>query len=161
MSEGSPDLPVLFCFDGSEGSRRALRAVVDLIQRPVDAVVLTVWETLATRLARTGAFAAGSAVAGDDLDVQEESYAKSVAEEGALRANEHGYKASAMVRESFDGVPQAILETADELSARLIVCGQRGRGPVRSALLGSVSHSLASHARRPVLIAPEEAVTGA
>ncbi len=151
---------MLFCFDGSEGSRRALRAVVELIDRPVDAVVLTVWETLATRLARTGAFAAGSVVGGVDLDVQEESYARSVAEEGALRANEHGYRASAMIKESFDGVAQAILETADELSARLIVCGQRGRGRVRAALLGSVSHALASHTRRPVLIAPEASVAG-
>jgi nucleotide-binding universal stress UspA family protein len=161
MSEGSPALPVLFCFDGSEGSRRAMRAAVELVARPMDAVVLTVWETLATRLARTGAFASGSAVGGTDLDVQEESYARSVAEEGALRANEHGYRASAMIRESFQGVVEAILETADEVSARLIVCGQRGRGPIRAALLGSVSHALASHARRPVLIAPEAAVASA
>ncbi len=65
-----------------------------------------------------------------------------------------------MIRESFQGVVEAILETADEVSARLIVCGQRGRGPIRAALLGSVSHALASHARRPVLIAPEAAVAG-
>jgi nucleotide-binding universal stress UspA family protein len=155
MSGGSPELPVLFCFDGSEGSRRAMRAASELIDRPADAVVLTVWETLATRLARTGAFVGGSAAAGADLDGEEQAYASSVAEEGALRANEHGYRATAMTKESFDGVAQAILETADELSARLIVCGQRGRGPVRAALLGSVSHTLASHTRRPVLIAPE------
>ena len=60
-----------------------------------------------------------------------------------------------MIRESFEGIPKAILETADHLSARLIVCGQRGRGVLRSALLGSVSHTLASHTRRPILIAPE------
>ena len=35
MSGGSPELPVLFCFDGSEGSRRALRAASELIVRPV------------------------------------------------------------------------------------------------------------------------------
>lgn len=155
MAEGGPKPPVLFCFDGSEGSRRAMRAVVDLIDRPADAVVLTVWETLATRLARTGAFVSGSAAAGADLDAQEESDARSVAEEGALRANEHGYRAKAMTKESFEGVAHTILDTAEELSACLIVCGQRGRGPVRSALLGSVSHTLASHTRRPILIAPE------
>ena len=60
-----------------------------------------------------------------------------------------------MAKESFEGVAKTILETADELSARLIVCGQRGRGIVRSTLLGSVSHALASHTARPVLIAPE------
>jgi nucleotide-binding universal stress UspA family protein len=155
MTAASGDGPVLFCFDGSEGSRAAMRVAVDLVSRPVDAVVLTVWETVATRLALAGAFAAGSTTGGADLDAEEESFAKSVAEEGALRAREHGYEAAPMTRESFDGIPKAILETADELSARLIVCGQRGRGTLTSALLGSVSHTLASHTRRPILIAPE------
>ena len=159
MTGGSQGGPVLFCFDGSDGSREALRAASDLIGRPVDAVVLTVWETLETRLALAGAFAAGSMTGtmtgGGDLDAEEESYARSVAEEGALRANEHGYKASSMIKESFDGIPKAILEAGDDLSARLIVCGQRGRGVLRSTLLGSVSHHLASNTRRPILIAPE------
>jgi nucleotide-binding universal stress UspA family protein len=153
--EGSPIDPVLFCFDGSDGSRAAMRAAADLINRPTDAVVLTIWESVATRLALAGAFAPGS-TGGADLNDEEESYARSVAEEGALRAREHGYRASPMIKESFEGIPKAILETADHFSARLIVCGQRGRGVLRSTLLGSVSHSLASHARRPILIAPEE-----
>jgi nucleotide-binding universal stress UspA family protein len=146
---------VLFCFDGSDGSREAMRAAAALINRPVDAVVLTVWETVATRLALSGAFAAGTTTGGADLDAEEESYARSVAEEGALRASEHGYQASPMIKESFEGIPKAILEVADHLSAGLIVCGQRGRGALRSTLLGSVSHTLASHTRRPILIAPE------
>lgn len=155
MTGGGQNGPVLFCFDGSDGSREAMRAAADLIERPLEAVVLTVWETIATRLALAGAFAADTAAGGGDLDTEEESYARSVAEEGAQRASEHGYKATSVIKESFDGIPRAILETADELSARLIVCGQRGRGVLRSTLLGSVSHTLASHARRPILIAPE------
>jgi nucleotide-binding universal stress UspA family protein len=146
---------VLFCYDGSEGSRSAMRAAADLIERPVEVVVLTVWETIATRLALAGAFAAGLPTGGADLNEEEKSSADAVAEEGARRANEHGYVASAMTTESFEGIANAILEVADNISARLIVCGQRGRGPIRTALLGSVSHRLASHARRPVLIAPE------
>lgn len=159
MTGGSPG-PVLFCFDGSDGSRGAMRAAAELIGRPADAVVLTVWETIETQMALAGAFAAG-AIAGADLDAGEEASAKSVAQEGALRANEHGYQATAMTRQSFDGIARVILETADELSARLIVCGQRGRGPLRAVLLGSVSHALASHTRRPVLIAPETHVSEA
>jgi hypothetical protein len=46
--------PVLFCFDGSDGSRGAMRAASRLIMRPADAIVLTVWETVATRLAIGG-----------------------------------------------------------------------------------------------------------
>jgi nucleotide-binding universal stress UspA family protein len=147
--------PVLFCYDGSQGSRNAMRAAGDLIGRPTDAVVLTIWETIATRLALAGAFTAGLSTGGSDLNEEERSSATTVAEEGARRANEHGYQASALTRESFDGIASAILEVADSISARLIVCGQRGRGPLRTAFLGSVSHRLASHARRPVLIAPE------
>jgi nucleotide-binding universal stress UspA family protein len=159
VAAGSPG-PVLFCFDGSDGSRGALRAAAELIGRPADAVVLTVWETIETQMALAGAFAAG-AVADADVDAGEEASAQSVAREGALRASEHGYQATAITRQSFDGIARAILDAADELSARMIVCGQRGRGPLRAALLGSVSHALASHTRRPILIAPETHVSDA
>jgi nucleotide-binding universal stress UspA family protein len=155
MSGGRHDGPVLFCFDGSDGSREAMSAAVDLIERPVDAVVLVVWETVATRLALAGAFAAGATTGGADLDADEETHARSVADEGALRANEHGFTATPMVQESFEGIARTILDVADQISARMIVCGQRGRGALRSTLLGSVSHTLAVHTRRPVLIAPE------
>jgi nucleotide-binding universal stress UspA family protein len=155
MTEHSEGGPVLFCFDGSEGSQSALRAAGQLIQRPADAVVLTVWEAIETQRALAGGFAASFPTDAAALDAEEEASARSVAEEGALRATEHGYTAVPMVRQSVAGVAEAILEVAGELSARVIVCGQRGRGPLRTALLGSVSHALASHTRRPVLIAPE------
>jgi nucleotide-binding universal stress UspA family protein len=157
MPEGSLEGPVLFCFDGSDGSRGALRAAADLIKQPTEVIVLTVWETLATQLARAGAFAAGT-VGGADLDDEEEAFAKSVAADGARHATEHGYQARALTVQAIEGIARAILETADAVSARLIICGQRGRGPVRSALLGSTSHALASHTRHPVLIAPEHPV---
>jgi nucleotide-binding universal stress UspA family protein len=155
MTEPGPRGPVLFCFDGSEGSRSALRAAAELIGKPAEAVVLTVWATIETQLALAGGFAANFPLDDTELDAEEEASARSVAEEGARRASEHGYTATPMVRQSMEGVARAILETADELSARMIVCGQRGRGTLRTALLGSVSHTLASHTRRPVLIAPE------
>jgi nucleotide-binding universal stress UspA family protein len=41
---------------------------------------------------------------------------------------------------------------AQEIDAELVV---RGRGAIGSALLRSVSHALAAHAKRPVLIAPQ------
>ncbi len=155
MTELSPSGPVLFCFDGSDGSRSALRTAGKLIDWSADAVVLTVWETIETQLALAGGFAPGLPADGADLDAQEEASATSVADEGARLATEHGHKAVPMVRQASTGTAATILEVADEISARLIVCGQRGRGALRSALLGSVSHKLASHTRHPVLIAPE------
>ena len=135
-----------------------MRAAGHLVDQRSDAVVLTIWESIATRLALTGAFVSGATFGDADVDADEESYAKSVAEEGAKRATEHGFAATPMVKESFEGTPKAILEVADELSVRLIVCGQRGRSALRSTLLGSTSHALASHTRRPILISPEHPV---
>jgi nucleotide-binding universal stress UspA family protein len=154
MAEPSPSGPVLFCFDGSEGSRAALQAAGQLVDRSAEVVVLTVWETIETQLALTGGFAAGY-VDGAAMDTQEEAAARAAAEDGARRAVEHGYKATPLVRQAFTGVATTILEVADELSVRLIVCGQRGRGALRTMLLGSVSHRLASHAQHPVLITPQ------
>ena len=54
------------------------------------------------------------------------------------------------------GRPDAeIVALAEELSAGLIVLGSRGLGPLRSALMGSVSHSVVRHAHCPVLVVRE------
>ena len=45
--------PVPFCSDGSDGSRAALATAAELLA-PRDAVVLTVWETVAMRLMAGG-----------------------------------------------------------------------------------------------------------
>lgn len=49
---------------------------------------------------------------------------------------------------------EAIMDEADREGAELLVVGSRGRGRVRSGLLGSVSRELASRARCPVVIVP-------
>jgi nucleotide-binding universal stress UspA family protein len=48
----------------------------------------------------------------------------------------------------------AILETAAQEGAELVVVGSRGRGPIHSAMLGSVSRKLAAEAPCPVVIVP-------
>ncbi|MDP8947596.1 MAG: universal stress protein [Actinomycetota bacterium] len=54
------------------------------------------------------------------------------------------------------GRPDAeIVGLAEELGAGLIVLGSRGLGPLRSALMGSVSDSTVRHARCPVLVVRE------
>ena len=54
------------------------------------------------------------------------------------------------------GRPDAeIVALAEELGAGLIVLGSRGLGPLRSALMGSVSHSVVRHAHCPVLVVRE------
>jgi nucleotide-binding universal stress UspA family protein len=148
------DRPVLFCYDGSEGSKAALTVAAELVMRPADAVVLVVWTPVAVQLARGGSLLVGVENEGQ-LDEQEIAAAQRIAEEGAEGARTRGYTAIGRVSEANGSVARTINEVADEIDARLIACGQRGRGAFASAILGSVSHQLSAHAKRPVLIAPQ------
>ncbi len=147
--------PVLFCYDGSEGSRAAMTAAAELLAHPVPAVVLTIWQPAAVLLARAGGFGTGYLSDEEHVDAEQAQLAGGAADEGVERARAHGYDASSRVEEATEGAGRRIIEIADELDARLIVCGRRGLGTVASALLGSVSHVVLAHAGRPVLIAPE------
>ncbi|HXB17003.1 MAG TPA: universal stress protein [Solirubrobacteraceae bacterium] len=147
------DKPVLFCYDGSEGSKTALSAAVELI-KPADAVVLVVWKPAAVQLAQAGSFVVAIPNEGE-IDEQEAARAQQIAEEGAAGARDRGYNASARIAQANESVAKTIDEVAQEIDAGLVVCGQRGRGAIGSAVLGSVSHALAAHTKRPVLIAPQ------
>jgi nucleotide-binding universal stress UspA family protein len=146
----------VFCFDGSEGSRAALSAAAARLEKG-RAVVLTVWETIALRVASTG-FSGGMTVANEtDLDAREEQAARAAAEDGAARAREAGWDAEARLARAETTVWQAIVDVADELDANLIVCGTRGLSGMKGLVLGSVSRAVLRHVHRPVLIAPEPA----
>ncbi len=145
--------PVLFCYDGSDGSKTALAAAVELI-KPADAVVLVVWVKAAVQLARAGSFIVAIPNEGE-IDEQEAATARQIAGEGSAGARSRGYNASARIGQASESVAKTIDEIAQEIDAGLIVCGQRGRGRIGSALLGSVSHALAAHTKRPLLIAPQ------
>jgi nucleotide-binding universal stress UspA family protein len=49
---------------------------------------------------------------------------------------------------------EVLLDAAGEDDAALLVVGSRGRGALRAALLGSVSHDVAARARCPVVVVP-------
>ena len=55
---------------------------------------------------------------------------------------------------------QQLLRLGRECAAALIVVGTRGRGVLRSALLGTVSRALAAHGDRPVVVVGPEAAVG-
>jgi nucleotide-binding universal stress UspA family protein len=52
-----------------------------------------------------------------------------------------------------------IVDEATALSAELVVVGSRGRGPMRSMVLGSVSAEVVDHAPCPVLVVRQPVVT--
>ncbi len=145
--------PVLFCYDGSDDSGAALRAARELIARPIPTVVLTVWQSAAALLAQAGGFAVGF---GDEqqFDADEAKLAWQAAEEAATQGRELGYEITARVEQAKEGVARTIIDVANELDVALVVCGRRGRGILKSTLLGSVSHDVLAHAGRPVLIVP-------
>jgi nucleotide-binding universal stress UspA family protein len=145
--------PILFCFDGSPGSREALEEAGRLLA-PREAFVLTVWPTVAARLA-SDAFtgASMSYVANErELDSSEEAGARLAAEEGAAAARAHGWDATPRVEVAREAIWRTVVETADALDAALVVCGARGLNPFKRALLGSVSDAVLHHTRRPALI---------
>ena len=150
----SPGQPLLFCYDGSEGSRRALHSVSNLFASR-DAVVLTVWQPLTARLTEAGGFGIYALPEETDVDADERTAAESAAQEGARIGREAGYEVSARTEQAETAVWRTIIDVADEIDAGLIVCGNRGRGPMRTALLGSVSHAVLAHAGRPVLVSPD------
>ncbi len=142
------DRPVLFCYDGSEGSKAALSVAVELVMHPADAVVLVVWTPVALQLARGGSLLVAVPNEGE-IDEEEIAAAQRIADEGAEGARTYGYNASARVAEANESVVKTISEVAREIDAGLIVCGQRGRGALASAVLGSVSPSCMDHSSSP------------
>lgn len=149
--------PVLFCSDGSDGSRAALATAAELLA-PRDAVVLTVWESVSMRL-MTGALytgMGGSYIADEgDLDAREEATARQAADEGARAGLQLGWDAKARTEQADLAVWQTIIQVADEIDASLIVCGARGLNLVKRTILGSVSEAVLHHSHRPMLISPQ------
>jgi len=143
------DVPILICYDGTADSERAIETAQDLLG-PRRAVVLNVGPTLTT----AESFAAMSSVvpgtAFEELNVDD---ARRLADAGAERARHVGFEAEARGEV---GAPtwEGILDVADEIDASVIVLGSRGLKGLRERVEGSVSHELAQHSRRPVLIVP-------
>ena len=79
--------------------------------------------------------------------------AAQVAARGAELARSSGFEAEAR---GALGAPtwEEVVDVADELDAAVIVIGSRGLNGIREALVGSLSHEVAEHAGRPVLIVP-------
>jgi len=138
----APSKPILLCYDGSDDAFRAIEFAGSLFPGS-KAIVLSVWE-------KYGVLSGIQRV--DDSLMQEA--ADQQAADGCERAVLAGLDATPLAVEAEHGVDDAIIEAADAQDALLIVMGTRGNTGIRSLLLGSVSHSVAHHARRPLLIVP-------
>ena len=142
--------PILICYDGSDGAKRAIEAAGGLFAGR-KTIVLNVWSPISLMVAAYGGMAA---LPSYDDDVLQQGASK-VSEAGSAIATEAGLKAQPEIAEvTYQGTWHTILDVADQYDAEVIVLGARGLSAFKSALLGSVSHSVTQHAHLPVLIVP-------
>lgn len=149
--------PVIVAFDGSAESERAVRAAAGLFGDRRLAVV-SVWEP-GLAFAATPAY--DPTMMGHPLptveeaarvdDVQHER-AAATAEAGASIARDLGADAEPHAEADRARIADTVAELASELGAEAIVVGTRGRGAVKSKLLGSTSLALLHRAPCPVVV---------
>lgn len=153
-STASPDArggPALLCYDDSEASRRAIEQAGRLL-RGRRASVLHVWQSWLAQLHGSLAAAVVRGMARELETVAAEQSAEIVAA-GVDWAMNCGWRAEARSASCDHGLWRGVIDAADEGDASVIVMGSRGLSGV-SASLGSVSHGVVHHARRPVLVVP-------
>jgi nucleotide-binding universal stress UspA family protein len=145
--------PILICYDGSPSAKHAVtiagtllagRRAVVLDVGPLDVVA----ETYA---------AAGSGAADVSRAVFDGTLVQ--AEAGAALARQAGFESEPRA-EVDTPTWRGIVKVANEIDAELIVLGSEGRMGLSELLEGSVSHDVAEHARRPVLVVPSPATSG-
>ena len=145
--------PVLFAYDGSAHAMAAIEHAGAVLARG-PAVVANAWTTFeeaapGALLALPGNMVREGAQALDDAGRET---AEQLAAEGAELARAAGFDAEPRAVRSSGPFFAALIDAADELDARVIVAGSRGRSTLAAAILGSVSTGLLHHTTRPVLI---------
>jgi nucleotide-binding universal stress UspA family protein len=142
--------PILLCTDGSDETGRALSAGLDLLGRDHDFVLVTVMN------APDEASLAGSGHAGPDMSLEEYDAQVMRADDEATSLIAATQRELALERSEvrvLRGDPgPAICRLADDLSARAVIVGSRGRGVVKRALLGSVSDHVVRNAPCSVIV---------
>ena len=144
--------PVLIAYDGSRPAKAAIDEVARLLPG-AQTVLLYAREPLETVAAHLEGHPALEQVRHIDAATADASEAP--AEDGAARARAVGLNATAQVASIPTAVASdAIVTAAEELDARLVVLGSRGRHGLGSFLLGSTSTAVRHHTKRPTLVIP-------
>jgi len=129
--------PILFAYDGRDGSKAAIREAGREFEDGRRAIVLTVWEPN------------GHAPAGRENPV--EHHAWTLAHEGARLARRTGFDAAA-IAERGDSVWKRIVQSAEERFASVVVLGAHWHNPANPIPEGSTIALVAQHTQRPLLI---------
>ncbi len=143
---------VLLATDGSKDANLALSTAVDIANSTNSELHLI------TVAPGSPDPAYGAHEAGFSWESYEEALeavmrdAQQILDEQVRKVEEVGGTVAEAHLETTGRKDQAIVHTADEIGAGLIVLGSRGRGGFRRALMGSVSDSVVRHAHCPVLV---------
>jgi nucleotide-binding universal stress UspA family protein len=137
--------------DGSADSEAALRVAAELGERlGLRVVLVNVVDPLPAPYAALGVSGGVTADAFvDDRDARRRSATALLAASAAAAGLD---EADVRVVEGF--AADRLADVADEERAAFVVVGSRGRGAIRSALLGSVSAGVIAVAPCPVLVVP-------
>ena len=146
--------PLLLCYDGSEGARRAISAAGRLFAER-RAIVFHTWESwVAEAPALAGASATVQGMAGELDELTDEQSAARTAE-GVQVAESASFNAEGLSERASGPAWKAVLDAADQRACAAIVVGSRGLTGI-SAALGSVSNGVVHHSRWPVLVVPPD-----
>ena len=155
-------MKILVCYDGSADAQAAIDGAGQMLPGS-DATVLVVWETLLETMARNGSLGLGFGAAGantyEATDAALQKAALATANDGVERATAAGLVAQPRIVNRQDEIAADILTVAGDLGVEVIVLGTRGRGSVKSVILGSVARAVLHHADRPVLVIPSPALS--
>ena len=136
---------ILVAVDGSEHADRALTEAIDLAHAS-NARLTIITAAPEPRSGAMVALASGAAAALGPALMEE---ANKIRRAAADRVPEDLSVTTILTEHP---IREAILKRIDDGHHDLVVMGSRGRGAVRSAVLGSVSHHVLHHSPVPVLI---------
>jgi nucleotide-binding universal stress UspA family protein len=141
--------PILICYDGTAGSDRAIDVAAALLG-PGPAVVLDVGVPITPIESLSTISAAVPSASFEELNDADALERARTGVEHAIRAGFEAKARSEVAAPAWEG----IVSVADEIKAPVIVIGSRGQSGARELFNGSVSHDVAMHAGRPVLVVP-------
>ena len=140
---------ILVAVDGSQHADQALSHAIDLAES--EHARLTLMTAVAAPPSVTYFGASGESVGALCQDAERE--AKAILRRARDRVPEDVSVTTILSRRSID---MALIRQISDGHHDLVVMGSRGRGAVRSALLGSASHYVLHHSPVPVLIVHDQ-----
>ena len=138
--------PVLFAYDGSEEAMAAITEAGRQLPVRRDALIVTVWRTFGVGFVPEPGDEFDAACAGAVGEAAEQT-----AEHGASLADAAGFRAQALAVQGTRAW-QAVIETADEYDASLIVVGSHHHAGLAGHIGGSIAADIATRSERPVLV---------